>query len=131
MISTNLFCYTTTFFIILIFFLSKCFSFIFKTGTLIRPVFNKYDAAPRNNRLDKAEFRALMRDLNEDVVNYLEDGVTSMSTGEAVDELFNRWDTSRDNEIDFNEFCEKFYERTKGKYSKANAVPQNVAGNYR
>ena len=107
------------------------FSFIFKTGTLIRPVFNKYDAAPRNNRLDKAEFRALMRDLNEDVVNYLEDGVTSMSTGEAVDELFNRWDTSRDNEIDFNEFCEKFYERTKGKYSKANAVPQNVVCNYR
>jgi len=81
--------------------------------TLIRPIFNKYDAAPKNNRLDKAEFRALMRDLNERPEEYLEDGVASMSAGEAVDELFNRWDTSRDNEIDFNEFCVKFYERTR------------------
>jgi hypothetical protein len=79
--------------------------------TLIRPVFNKYDVAPRNNRLDKSEFRQMMADLNERPEEYLEDGMSHMSTAEAVDELFQKWDTSRDNEIDFNEFCEKFYER--------------------
>ena len=55
-----------------------------------------------------------MVDLNERPEQYLvEDGMTNMSRSEAVDELFRRWDTSSDNEIDFNEFCENFYERIK------------------
>jgi len=81
--------------------------------TLIKPVFNKYDTAPRDGTLDKSEFRAMMRDLNERPEEYLEEGMSNMSSSDAVDELFSRWDTTQDNQIDFQEFCEKFYERIK------------------
>jgi len=80
--------------------------------TLIKPVFNKYDV-DRSKRLDKSEFRQMMVDLNERPEEYLEDGMSNMSRGEAVDVLFQKWDTSHDDQIDFNEFCAKFYERIK------------------
>ncbi len=101
--------------------------------TLIKPIFRRYDK-DHGGSIDKVEFFSLMQDLNESAAGFLEEGlptgsVDPLRNGQTVEAIFNQWDTSHDGTIDFDEFCNKFYERAE-KYAlkspAANAAATSI-----